>query len=106
MAGRLGHGDPWDEQCEVTPIIGGFAAMSAIREALEHTIDDAMASVLPVGQRGHVYIAGWRFNAQRDLADDTTPWTTSHAVPKDQTALGLVFRLMEAGVRVRIMVWL
>jgi phosphatidylserine/phosphatidylglycerophosphate/cardiolipin synthase-like enzyme len=109
MAGRAADGkDPWDEHCQVTPIIGGFAAMTEIRKALEKAIDDARASGKPAGQCGHVYIAGWRFNAQRDLSDNTAPWG---AVPRppvaiDRTAIGLVLRLMQAGVRIRIMVWL
>ena len=110
MASRRADGkDPWDEHCKVTPIIGGFAAMSAIREALTKTIDDAsQPGAPPPGQRGHVYVAGWRFNALRDLSDNTSPWGVipRPPVPEDQTAIGLVLRLMQAGVRVRLMLWL
>ena len=107
MADRFGQHDPWDEQCEVTPLIGGFAGMSAIREALEDTIADAEGSGNAMGERGHVYIAGWRFNPLRELANNPTAWPVPRpSVQKDQTAIGLVLRLMQAGVRVRILVWL
>ena len=106
MAARAGQSDPWDEDCEVTPLIGGDAAMSAIRDALEQTISEAAASTLPVGERGHVYIAGWRFNPQRDLSDPPSEWSIFDPQLSATTALSLVIRLMRAGVRVRIMVWL
>jgi phosphatidylserine/phosphatidylglycerophosphate/cardiolipin synthase-like enzyme len=106
IAKRLDDGlDPWDTGCKVTPLIGGYATMKAIRDALEQTITDASASPKPPGERGHVYITGWRFNCLRDLdANNNTTWTS--IPPVDQTALGLVLRLMGAGIQVRIMVWL
>jgi phosphatidylserine/phosphatidylglycerophosphate/cardiolipin synthase-like enzyme len=109
MAGRRADGkDPWDENCQVTPIIGGFATMTAIRGALTKTIEDAHQSDNPPGERGHVYIAGYRFNALRDLSDNTSPWgaVLYPKVPADQTAIGLILRLMQEGVLVRLMLWL
>jgi phosphatidylserine/phosphatidylglycerophosphate/cardiolipin synthase-like enzyme len=108
MAARAGQGvDPWDTPCEVTPVIGGFAAMTAIRQAFKDAIDDAKASAQAPGQRGHVYISGWRLNAQRDLSDNVRAWRKPYPdVPEDETALGMLFRLMQAGVRIRVMVWL
>jgi phosphatidylserine/phosphatidylglycerophosphate/cardiolipin synthase-like enzyme len=116
MAARAAHGvPPYDTNCEVTTIIGGYAAMLAMRAALEQAIADGQAAEQagshPAGQRGHVYIANWRLNAQRDLSD-ANPWLThiwkasDRATTADQTALGLVLRLMQAGVRVRILIWL
>jgi hypothetical protein len=74
IAERPLHGlPPWDEGCEVTPLVGGFETMNAIRDTLERAIDDAGAQrdrgVLP-GQRGHVYLADWQ--PWRVAAD---PWT-------------------------------
>jgi phosphatidylserine/phosphatidylglycerophosphate/cardiolipin synthase-like enzyme len=104
---RTANAVPWDVGCRVTPLVGGYEAMTAIREAFEKAITDA--ATRPAGQRGHVYIAGWRFNAGRDLSD-ANPWGTSNwtgvDADKDQTALGLLLRLMTAGVRVRVMIWL
>jgi hypothetical protein len=66
---------PWDTNCRVTPIVGGYNAMSAMRDALESLITDARASSRPAGQRGHVYIADWRLSCQRDLSS-RNPWGT------------------------------
>ncbi len=38
MAKRLGNYKPWDENCKVIPMIGGYEAMSAMRESLEAAI--------------------------------------------------------------------
>jgi phosphatidylserine/phosphatidylglycerophosphate/cardiolipin synthase-like enzyme len=112
MAARASRGlPPYDVNCKVTTLIGGFRAMREIRETLEQVILDAIASPNPPGQCGRVYIADWRLNAQRDLSE-ANPWLTrawggtDRATFKDQTALGMIMRLMEAGVRVRILIWL
>jgi phosphatidylserine/phosphatidylglycerophosphate/cardiolipin synthase-like enzyme len=101
---------PWDEGCKVTTLIGGYAAMSEMRDALEALISAAKASSNPPGGRGHVYIADWRFNCQRDLSSKnswkTDTWTGNTSSAIDQTAIGFVLRLMQSGVAVRILVWL
>jgi phosphatidylserine/phosphatidylglycerophosphate/cardiolipin synthase-like enzyme len=103
--------NPWDVNCEVTPLIGGYRAMCEMRDALEQLILDAKSSPKPAGEKGHVYIADWRLNCLRDLSDQN-PWQTHAWGPpnlaqyKDQTAIGTVLRLMQAGVAVRILVWL
>lgn len=110
MAEREKDGkDPWDEGCEVSPLIGGYEAMSAMRESLETAIGEAPG--LPPDQRGYVYIADWRLNAFRDLSETndwgTDPWPNPPGnATVDETAIGLVLRLMQAGIRVRILVWL
>jgi PLD-like domain len=103
----------WDENCKVTTYIGGYAALCEMRDRLEEVIGNAQSpSASPFGQRGHVYFANFRFNCQRDLSTTNTwktdPWGASDTASqgKDQTALGLVLRLMQAGVTVRILVWL
>ena len=84
--------------------------MSAIRDALEKVILAAKANPNPPGQRGHVYIAGYRFNCQRDLSSTnswkTGWWGTDNTSAVDQTAIGLLLRLMQSGVQVRVLVWL
>jgi phosphatidylserine/phosphatidylglycerophosphate/cardiolipin synthase-like enzyme len=107
--------DPWDERCQVTTYTDGFAAMSAMRDALEHVIQEATAaraSGTPAGKLGHVYITDWRFNCLRDLSDHNPwgldPWTghlSGTQAQPDQTAIGLVIRLLQAGVAVRMMIW-
>jgi phosphatidylserine/phosphatidylglycerophosphate/cardiolipin synthase-like enzyme len=112
MAKRaMASAQPWDVGCKVTTLIGGYAAMNEMRDALEALIAvaGAPANPNPPGQRGHVYIADWRFNCQRDLSS-TNAWTTGEWKGKttsatDQTAIGLVLRLMQAGIIVRILVW-
>jgi len=92
---------PWDDDCYVTPLIGGRAAMDEIRKAFEAIIAEA-----ETGANCHVYIAGWRLNPNRDMtiaASWDTPVTDSQ---KDHTAWGLVRRMMFAGVKVRILLWL
>jgi phosphatidylserine/phosphatidylglycerophosphate/cardiolipin synthase-like enzyme len=112
MAGRWPTSPPWDNNCRVTTYVDGFAAMSAMRDALETVITNApnLPGAPPIGQRGYVYIAGWRFNCMRDLSQNNAWGMGSWPVPLpqatlDQTAMGLVVRLLQAGVMVRIMVW-
>ncbi len=108
MAARASLGAlPWDAGCRVTPLIGGYEAMSAMRDALKGAVAEAQGG--SPGKGGRVYIAGWRFNCLRDLSD-TNPWGTGPwqggGATSDETAIGLVLRLMQAGVQVRILVWL
>jgi hypothetical protein len=107
MARRMANSRPWDENCQVIPLIGGYEAMSAMRESLEAAIDEAEQ-----GKKGHVYIAGWRLNPLRDLSEDNPwtvqnrPWNESDSAKKDQTVLGFILRLMQAGIIVRILLWM
>lgn len=107
MAKRMGNYKPWDENCKVIPLIGGYEAMSAMRESLEAAIAQAKQ-----GKKGYVYIADWRLNPLRDLSEDNPwiiqnrPWNESDSAKKDQTALGFILRLMQAGINVRILLWL
>lgn len=115
MAKRAETGKkPWDENCKVTTYVGGLAAMTAMRDSLRLARDEAKA--LPTGtpraQYGHVYITGWRFNSLRDLSngtqwgtDDWDAFLSGRQANTDDTALGLVLQLMQAGVVVRILVW-
>jgi phosphatidylserine/phosphatidylglycerophosphate/cardiolipin synthase-like enzyme len=103
--------DPWDQGCGVTPLIGGYETMCAMRNTFEDAISAAKNSSQPAGQRGHVYIAGWRLNPLRDLSDGnvwiTSPWAPSQAAkPHDQTLAGFLLRLMQAGINVRILAWM
>ncbi|HEX2647203.1 MAG TPA: phospholipase D-like domain-containing protein, partial [Candidatus Dormibacteraeota bacterium] len=111
MADRAKAGGPyWDEKCKVTRLVGSYRAMCAMRDELEQLILDANSSALPPGQRGHVYIADWRMSTVRDFSTknpwQTGPWKPSQlAQYKDQTAIGLFLRLMQAGVVLRILLW-
>jgi hypothetical protein len=112
MAQREAAGQqPWVTGCSVQTLIGGYAVMSAIRDQLEAMITAAQASPHAAGQRGFVYVTDWRMNGQRDLSDanswGTGPWVVgTSTAAKDQTALGLLMRLIFAGVRVRVLLWL
>jgi phosphatidylserine/phosphatidylglycerophosphate/cardiolipin synthase-like enzyme len=107
MARRLGNYEPWDENCKVIPMIGGYEALSAMRESLEAAISEAKK-----GKKGYVYIADFRLNPLRDLSDDNPwiiqnrPWNETDSAKKDQTVIGFILRLMQAGINVRILLWL
>jgi phosphatidylserine/phosphatidylglycerophosphate/cardiolipin synthase-like enzyme len=107
MAKRQGNCMPWDENCKIIPLIGGYEALSAMRESLEAAIFEAKQ-----GKKGYVYIADFRLNPLRDLSDDNPwiiqnrPWNESDSSIKDQTMLGFILRLMQAGINVRILLWL
>src|SRR5260370_2977451 len=111
MAGRAKTtATPWDEGCRVTTYVGGYAAMNEMLTQLEKLIKEATASKNAPGDKGHVYFANWRFNCQRDLSTQndwkTDSWDGKKVSKVDQTALGLVLRLMQCGVTVRLLVWL
>jgi PLD-like domain len=111
MASRYPSPEPWDQGCTVQPYIGSLAATSAIAADLEKVISAAANNPGPPGQNGYVFIADWRFNCLRDLgggpsyqAWSSPPGTLSEGVT-DQTAIGFVLRLMQAGVQVWLMLW-
>jgi phosphatidylserine/phosphatidylglycerophosphate/cardiolipin synthase-like enzyme len=114
MAARAYRGEaPWDVGCGVRPMIGGDLTMIAMREALEGAIQEARALELrgiPPGQRGLVYIADWQLNGLRDLSSENPwgggPWKPGEEAKVDETALGLIVRLMSAGITVRILLWM
>jgi len=97
--------EPWDDDCYVTPLIGGHNTMDEIRQAFGDVIDEAESNN---DADCHVYIAGWRFNPNRDMSTDTDPWHFDPVAEdrKNQTAWGLVRRMIFAGVKVRILLWL
>ena len=104
--------NPWDENCQVTTYVGGYAAMSAIRDSLELAITEAAGAGNIPGKCGHVYITDWRFNSLRDLSDNNAwklgPWASylsGNQAALDQTAIGLIRRLMQAGILVRLLLW-
>jgi phosphatidylserine/phosphatidylglycerophosphate/cardiolipin synthase-like enzyme len=109
MAARRAKQSPWCEGCAVEPLIGGYAVMSAIRDDLERMTAQATASARSPGERGFVYLADWRMNAQRDLSSSngwgTDSWGAATSAASDQTVAGLLVRLLHAGVRVRILLW-
>jgi phosphatidylserine/phosphatidylglycerophosphate/cardiolipin synthase-like enzyme len=110
LRARNRSSNPWDPGSRVTPLIGGFAALSAMRDAFEAAIIEANASNDPPGQRGYVYIADWLLTPLRDLSEDNPwgggSWTTQHQATRDQTAIGLIARMMSAGIKVRVLVWM
>ncbi|MGB0098206.1 MAG: hypothetical protein WBP81_37415 [Solirubrobacteraceae bacterium] len=105
--------EPWDVGNRVTPLIGGYAALSAIRDAFEAAIVDAQwqgKNGVEPGKRGHVYVVDWLLNALRDLSDENPwgghPWQQGQHADRDQTALGLIARMMAAGIKVKVLVWM
>jgi phosphatidylserine/phosphatidylglycerophosphate/cardiolipin synthase-like enzyme len=101
---------PWDENCAVSPLIGGFDTMNSIRTSFENAIREAEAAGTPPGRRGCVYVAGWRINPLRDLSAGNawrgSNWTATQTATTDDTAVGLFLRLLEAGVSLRMLLWL
>lgn len=97
---------PFDAGNKVVPMVGGDITLRAMCDTFERAILNARASTMPPGQRGHVYIADWQFNALRDLSAAAEPWTDAHPGSKAQTALGLVCRMMAAGINVRMLLWM
>jgi phosphatidylserine/phosphatidylglycerophosphate/cardiolipin synthase-like enzyme len=101
-------GDPWDENCTVTPMIGGYETLCAIADTLEDAIAAAKQLNDP-GNVGHVYITDWRLNPLRDFSRAnswvTHKWASGDTAALDQTAVGLILKLMQAGVNVRVLVW-
>jgi phosphatidylserine/phosphatidylglycerophosphate/cardiolipin synthase-like enzyme len=112
LASREAAGDPpWLDGNFVRPLIGGFEYARAVRERLERAIEAAQGSALRPGERGHVYLAGWRLDPLRDLSE-SNPWGTGPwRMPadgervRDQTVLGLLLRAMQAGLCVRLLLW-
>jgi phosphatidylserine/phosphatidylglycerophosphate/cardiolipin synthase-like enzyme len=110
MAARQQAGrDPWDNGCKVKPLVDGLETMNAIRDGLEAMIAAAPDAVRRGADPGHVYLAGWQFNAQRDLSVDnawkTGPWSAGQDARADQTLLGLLLRAMQAGIKIRMLAW-
>ena len=82
--------------------------MCSIRDSLEAAISEAPN--LPAGNRGYVYVTAWRMDALRDLSDanvwETSAWKPGQPAKHDQTIAGLLIRLVNAGVQLRILLWL
>src|SRR4051812_19624690 len=98
MAGRAKTDPPtppWGGGCEAETWGGGVDAMRATREGLKPAIAEADAAAnKPIGQRGRVYISGWRINTMRDLSEANAwllnTWGTATAATADETAIGLI----------------
>jgi len=88
---------PWDLGCEVEFLNGGDKTLNSIKAEFQKAIESANDSGVPMGDnRGHVYIAGWRFNPNRSFPSSTSP---------PDTAWKLISDLMKAGIKVRILIW-
>ncbi|MEU5689955.1 hypothetical protein DEJ48_38885 [Streptomyces venezuelae] len=101
---------PWDSGCRVTTYTSGFDAMNAMRDALVAVIAEAKQQQGPA--KGRVYISDWRMNGLRDLSTDNAwgigPWHQFLAgtqAARDQTVIGLLLQLVQAGVMVRVLLW-
>lgn len=92
--------DPWDDGCTAEVFLNSYAAMADMRDSLIDAIGAAS---------GYVLITGWRLNSQRDLSDindwGLSSWAGFGSAKSDETIMGLILRLMQAGIRVRILVW-
>jgi phosphatidylserine/phosphatidylglycerophosphate/cardiolipin synthase-like enzyme len=92
--------DPWDDGCAAQVFINSYAAMRDMRDSLIQAIAEAT---------GYVLITGWRLNPQRDLSDSNSwglgSFVGTASAASDETIMGLILRLMQAGVRVRVLVW-
>jgi phosphatidylserine/phosphatidylglycerophosphate/cardiolipin synthase-like enzyme len=82
-----------------------------MRDALESAIVQAKWLALnePGAPPGHVYLALWRLDPQRDLSESNewglNAWKDGNRAHFDQTVIGLLLRLMQVGVEVRIILW-
>ncbi len=112
-ARQAAGGNPWDEDCTVK-VLFGMEAMTAMADSLQAVIAQAKKRApfdKAAGKwvNGHVYIAHWRFNCLRDLSTTnawtTNPWNSADKAALDQTSIGLVLKLMQAGIQVRLMLW-
>jgi phosphatidylserine/phosphatidylglycerophosphate/cardiolipin synthase-like enzyme len=121
-AAPAGPQSPWDEKCKVTTYVSGLDAMNAMRNSLDLAAAEGR-NAAPGQPKGRVYFTNWRFNAFRDLSTSnpwgtgatTAPWPSTDGwdnyvsgaqATDDFTALSLVLRLMQAGVVVRMLLWL
>jgi phosphatidylserine/phosphatidylglycerophosphate/cardiolipin synthase-like enzyme len=113
MAERARQGmKPWYDGCKVTTFVGGYETMSDIRETFRRAINEAeeMAHrsdnpILMGGNRGYVLISDWRINPLRDISSNNEKWTEA-IIDEDPTVLGWILKLMQAGIRVRIIMWI
>lgn len=108
VASRSASGKPpWDVGCTVTPLIGGYEAMTAMRKCLEAALAEAKKGG-DFGKKGFVYISDWRFSPLRDISDENRNWTWDHTsgTETDPTILGMLLKLMQAGIQLRALFWL
>jgi phosphatidylserine/phosphatidylglycerophosphate/cardiolipin synthase-like enzyme len=96
--------ETWDASCRVSPLIGGYEAMADIRVQFKAALIEARKLPFGTRARGHVYVCGWRFDSARDLHD---PYDSAFGeADSDDSALGWLLRLMQAGITVRVMLWM
>ncbi len=101
---------PWDTGVRRSRrSLGGFAAMKAIRQAFEQTITDAEG--LSGGPRDRAATSTSRAGGStrsETLSDNVKPWPPPYprrpGRPRPDRTRPM-FRLMQAGVRIRVMVW-